>query len=104
MPGPVSDSMPEMFDLPFKQRWLQELNDNGIRYFVLKIEDFFRSLDDLEVAEFNNMLRKCERFRKSKGKKASNDYWIVNRDEPFASKVKKLIEEHYNIVLKERSL
>jgi len=89
MPGPVSQSsypFPELKDL-----WLEDLEKNGLKFFVLKAEDFLSALDEDEVEQFNDLLKKHEQWRLDKGKKSSNKYWVCNRDEPYAEEVRKLI-------------
>lgn len=97
MPGPVSQSMHFFGD--FKEDWLDEMKKGKLRYFVLKAIDFLEALTEEEAESFNNMLKKHEAYRKALGKTSSNKYWIVNRDEPYADQVKKLIEDHHGIKL-----
>lgn len=90
MPGPISDSIPEVHDVDAKE-WRQWLRENGFKYFVLKAEDFLSALDADQVDEFNMMLKAHELYRVKRGKSMSNAYWVVNRDEPYADQVKALI-------------
>ena len=85
----------------FKEEWLEHLKEQGFKFFVLKAADFLSALTLDEVEQFNAMLKKCETYRESIGKKSFNNYWVVNRDEAYATEVKKLIEKNHNIVLKE---
>ncbi len=71
--------------------WLEDLKKEFFKYFVLKAEDFLPSLNRFQLEEFNLMIKQYEEYRKSKGKKEHNQYWIINRDEPYADQVKKII-------------
>ena len=82
-----------------KEEWLENLNNAGLKYFVLKAEDFFATLSEEEVRSFDNFLVKHEQFRIDSGKHPCNKYWIVNRDEPYADEVKKIIEDNEGIEL-----
>jgi putative SOS response-associated peptidase YedK len=73
--------------------WSQWVRDHKLKYFVLKMEDWFAALTDNDLMLFNGMLQKVERYREGLGKSPNNDYWIVNRDEPYADLVKSLIFE-----------
>jgi len=97
MPGPVSDSLPIIN--AFKEGWQSALREDGFKYFVLKCEDFLNALTSKEARAFDRMLQKHESYRVKKGKSSSNRYWVVNRDEPYADEVKRLIEKNRGIVL-----
>jgi hypothetical protein len=45
------------------------------------------------------MLKKHEEYREAQGKPPTNRYWVVNRDEPYADQVKRIIEQNEGIVL-----
>lgn len=57
------------------------------------------ALSDEQIMWFNELLKISERHRSEKGKPPSSRYWVVNRDEPFAHEVKKLIEQSHGIKL-----
>ena len=84
-----------------KEKWDHRMKEQGIRYFVLKCEDFFDVINEEEAKKFNNILIKIERKRLSEGKTPSNKYWVINRNEPYANQVKVIIEQHEEIALKE---
>lgn len=77
--------------MTLKELWLQDFKEKKLKYFVLKAEDFLNALNDEEIDIFNRMLKKHEMWRVKKGKTEYNQYWVVNRDEPYADQVKKLI-------------
>ena len=91
MPGPVSDPHPGPND-PYDrmEQWQKELQVDGFKYFVLKMDDVFASLTSYELEDFNECLYKYNARRKRQGKPV-NAYWVVNRDEPYADIVKDLI-------------
>jgi hypothetical protein len=74
-----------------KEYIVRKMFEDGFKYFVLKIDDFLASLDDEEIKLFNIFLYKHENYRESKGKRRTNSFWVVNRDEPYAPKVRELI-------------
>lgn len=89
-PGPVSDSMPTPRDVT-KRQWLKEMKVKKFKYFILKAEDFLQALDADEIEHFNYFMQQHEKWRVEHGKTPSNDYWVVNRDEPYADQVCALI-------------
>lgn len=78
--------------------WEEDLKNKGFKYFVLKMEDLFESCDENLLIGFNNVLRKYNDYR-AKQNKPVNSYWIVNRDEPYANEIKKIIEKNEKIKL-----
>ncbi len=82
-----------------KEEWLQELESSKLKYFVLKIEDLFNALSDEEIELLDSLLVKNEQYLIKLGKKVNNKYWVVNRDEPYADQIKKIIEDNEGIKL-----
>lgn len=93
MPGPISQSHNPFSD-SLRKSWKEELKAGKTKFFVLKAEDFLNSISEEDCKLFNYLLQKHERYRVQKGKSCFNRYWIVNRDEPWAYLVKKIIEEN----------
>jgi len=63
------------------------------KYLVAKIEDAGKYLTGEEEAQLYDLLRKIERGRRSDGKK-SNEYVVVNRDEPYAPVVEEIMRAY----------
>lgn len=82
-----------------KKRWLEDLKKDNIKFFVLKIEDLFNAFSEEEAEIFDDLLARHEKYRISLGKKPNNKYWIVNRDEPYADEVKKIIEVNEGVII-----
>jgi hypothetical protein len=61
-----------------QEKWKKQLDEVNIKYFVIKVEDFFNSLSEEELLLFNEFLYKYNEHRKPK---PINKYWIINRDE-----------------------
>ncbi len=61
-----------------KEEWKLQLEKQGFKYFVLKVEDFLNSLNENEIYDFNEMLRNYNECRESK---PINSYFLINRDE-----------------------
>lgn len=100
MPGEVSRSNPGPKDVKdIRLSWRLHLQKNKIKYFVIKADEFLQALSPSEAKKFNILLRRYERWREGQGKTASNSYYIVNRDEPYAETVKDLIEANEGIKL-----
>jgi len=91
MPGPVSDSCPGPTDPPIRAEWMASLKRHGLRFFVLKAEEFLECLSEDEAYEFDELLKKYNASRRRRNKTPWNKYWVVNRDEPYADEVRKLI-------------
>jgi hypothetical protein len=64
-----------------------------MKYIVLKTDDVNRYLDKNSLAELAIICANISLQRTIEGK-ADNQYFVVNTDEPYADKVKALIEEH----------
>lgn len=83
-----------------REVWEAKMDEQGLKFFVLKSEDLFKLSEDM-VKEFNAILYSIENNRAEQGKSANNKYWVVNRDEEFAPKVKKMIEDSKGIELQD---
>jgi len=81
------------------KEWLKRLKEDNIKFFVLKIEDFIDALSWKDIELFDSFLAKHEEYRISLGKNPNNKYWVVNRDEPYADEVKKIIEDNEGVAL-----
>ena len=64
-----------------KEIWLKSLKEEGLKFFVLKAEDFFEVLSDEEIELFNLWLMRHEEYRINKGKTPYNEYYLVNKDD-----------------------
>ncbi len=64
-----------------KEIWLKSLKEEGLKFFVLKAEDFFEVLSDKEIELFNLWLMRHEEYRINKGKTPYNEYYLVNKDD-----------------------
>jgi len=91
MPGPVSDSYPMPVDHGMRVNWRRDMKRRGYKYFVLKAQDFLTAIGNKEAETFSVMLRKHEDWRTRKKKRPSNNYWVANRDEPFADIIERVI-------------
>jgi hypothetical protein len=71
------------------------INKGGrnLKYLVLKIDDINRYLDEKAKIELAAASTSIETLRMIEGK-TINEYFVVNKDEPYADKVKALIDEH----------
>lgn len=64
-----------------KEEWLKQFENEEIKFFVLKVEDFLEILSEEEVKLFNSWLERHEQYRINKGKKPFNEYYVVNKDD-----------------------
>jgi hypothetical protein len=99
MPGPVSQSYDPEPDL--RVNWRNHVELQGLRYLVLKFEDLFEIATEQELQMLNKLLADNEKSRKAQGKPPANKYWVVNRDEPFAPKVKQMMEDYHGIQIQD---
>lgn len=69
------------------------------KYGVLKHEDLANALHPDELQQLGYMVSKVRAYRESQGKPATNQYLVVNIDEPYAYKVAMLMKQqaHYNV-------
>lgn len=100
MPGPVSDSYkgPPSASPDFRQNWIEQMRREGFKFFVLKAEDVLNGMDLEELLDFNDILQRYNDRRADVGKSV-NSYFVVNRDEPYADEVRRLIEKHEGVQL-----
>ncbi len=60
-------------------------------HVVVKKEDIFKYLEEAEQIALKKMLNKIIRGRVKDHKKPSNNYYVVNKDEPYAEVVHGII-------------
>lgn len=65
-----------------------------MKFVVAKVEDIEKHLSKERQHQLGDLLREVARGRIVEGKKAFNDYWVVNKDEPYSDEVRKLILNH----------
>lgn len=82
----------------WQKEWKKDLEKDGFKYFVLKMEDLFEACDEDWIFGFNEILKKYNAHRETLGK-SINNYWLVNRDEPYANQVKEIIEKNKGVKL-----
>lgn len=64
------------------------------KYFVIKVDDVKKYLDVVDQKFLAKCFWKIEECRRRDGKKAFNDYLVVNTDEPYASEVAEIMKKH----------
>lgn len=64
-----------------KEEWLKQFENEELKFFVLKAEDFLEVLSEEEIKLFNSWLERHEQYRINKGKEPFNEYYVVNRDD-----------------------
>lgn len=64
-----------------------------MKYIVLKVDDVNRYLDEKALIELSAICTSIDTLRMVEGKPINN-YLVINMDEPYADKVKALIEVH----------
>lgn len=79
-----------------KMNWKKQMEKEGFKYFVIKMEDLFESLDENWINGFDQILKKYNNYRESKGKQINN-YYVVNRDEKYSNEIKQIIEKNEGI-------
>lgn len=60
-------------------------------HVVIKMEDVFQYLEEPEQAALDGMLYKISCGRKKDGKNPVSEYYVVNKDEPYAEAVHDII-------------
>lgn len=81
-----------------RQELDKKFKNNKIKYIVIKVNDMLYSLDLDEIRLLDKILDKIKKYRSRYGKK-SNKYWVVNQDERYANKVKRMIQRSEKIKL-----
>lgn len=80
-----------------RQLWYEELSDNKIKFFILNRDDIFE-LDDQYLFWFQNMLMQIDENRRKK-QKNTNEYYVVNANEPYAPLIKSVIDKYENKIV-----
>jgi hypothetical protein len=65
-----------------------------VKFVVLKVEDIEKYCPFWQQEQLSEICNQIQGGRMEVGKEAENRYYIVNADEPYAEKVRALIEEH----------
>lgn len=64
------------------------------KYLIIKIDDAVKYLDSDDKIHLTNCLLKIEEGRRKDGKKAFNDYLVINTDESYATEVAEIMKKH----------
>ena len=65
-----------------KKDYLQQIQNDNCKYFVLKADDLLDSLETWDqFYEFQALLARYNEHRQQKKAKSPNKYFVVNRDE-----------------------
>lgn len=65
-----------------KKDYLQQIQNDNCKYFVLKADDLLDSLETWDqFYEFQALLVRYNEYRQQKKAKNPNKYFVVNRDE-----------------------
>ena len=64
-----------------KEDWLNYMEDNGLKFLVIKLEEFLTSISEKETQALLYLLDKYGNYRESLGKPRGNEYYIVNKDD-----------------------
>ena len=64
-----------------KEDWLNYMEDNGLKFLVIKLEEFLTSISEEETQALLYLLEKYGNYRESLGKPRGNEYYIVNKDD-----------------------
>lgn len=67
------------------------------KFIVLKKDDINKHLNDVEKGSLDNMCNKIATKREKEGKSASNNYLVVNCDEPYADEIAAIIAENEDV-------
>jgi hypothetical protein len=65
-----------------------------VKFIVLKLDDLEEALSDEQVKQMIGILDTVKEYRKRKGKNPDPHYYVVNTDEPYAPKVKAIIDKY----------
>ena len=65
------------------------------KYEVMKLEDINKYLSDEQIDQIQTIIETIHDGRVWDGKLPSNNYVVVNEDQPYAEQVWKLIQEQW---------
>jgi hypothetical protein len=65
-----------------------------LKFIVFKVEDIEKSCNEKQLRDLYVIAHTIKELRTKEGRNPDPDYFVVNKDEPYADKVKALIEEH----------
>jgi len=61
-------------------------------YYVFKVEDF-EKLPPLQAQDVRIALTEIAKIRSKEGKPSFNEYYVINKDEPYADRIFNVIKE-----------
>lgn len=61
------------------------------KYLIAKTADIEHYLSVEQQQQLGDLMREIARRRILEGKRAFNEYWVVNKDEPYSEQVRELI-------------
>ena len=67
--------------MTIKEEWLSHMEDNGLKFLVIKLEEFLTSISEKETQALLYLLDKYGNYRESLGKPRGNEYYVVNKDD-----------------------
>lgn len=62
------------------------------KYYTVKNEDIHKYLDNDELETFNILIKSIHDRKLKDTGKGTNDYYVINADEPYIELIKKVIE------------
>ena len=71
-----------------------------MKYSVAKVKDIEKYLTPNQQQQMGDLLREITAGRIKDGKRAENEYWIVNKDESYSRQVEALIKSEAGLELK----
>jgi hypothetical protein len=72
---------------------MSDLDQRRNRYLVVKWDDI-AILSDKRKEQLDYLLRRVEDYREAAGKTRSNDYIVVNIDEPYIQEIIDVLKRH----------
>ena len=66
----------------------------GFKFFVIKAEDLFSTLNENGLLLFGDLLDEFNKWRREVRGKPINSYYVINRDEPYADEIRDVLRKH----------
>ena len=64
------------------------------KFLVVKDEDIEKHLNSFDKKELSRLMGKIAKGRAMEGKNEDNFYLVINQDEPYAFKIKEIMQRH----------
>jgi hypothetical protein len=75
-------------------RQVADVTGIAMKYLVIKIDDYHEALEEREKDQLADLLHRIQFYRVTQLKSPTNQYVVINTDEPYADEVIAIMKKH----------